>query len=210
MGLCAVAELSASARLGPTGLGVVDRGGARHGLTCDCSDGGSNVRVGEYETVSIFTQEPVRTIRPKDQRLRVGQDIVLAWSGLDVGKSVRRVRGRVAVCLRRVCRRRSSPRRIRSTACSCGRRIRSGGGLPMVGRFWGGRSRSPLLVHGLWGGGAGRPRVEPYRRLCAVRRVRELIHSSAAPGGQLALGRPSRPVCLHNGLFTNPSPAARV
>lgn len=59
----AVAELGgAAARLGPTGLGVVERGGASHGLTGDRSGGCDDVCVREYEAVSIFTQEPVRTV----------------------------------------------------------------------------------------------------------------------------------------------------
>lgn len=45
-------------------------------LTCDRSGGRGEVCVGEYEAVSIFTQEPVRTVRSKNQRLCVGQDLV--------------------------------------------------------------------------------------------------------------------------------------
>lgn len=62
VGFGAIAELRAAARLGPAGLGVVERRGAGHGLTCDGSGGRDDVRVGEYEAVSVLAQEPVRPV----------------------------------------------------------------------------------------------------------------------------------------------------
>lgn len=56
----AVAELSDAARLGPARLGVVERSGTGHGLTCDGSGGRGDVRVGENE--AVFAQKPVRPV----------------------------------------------------------------------------------------------------------------------------------------------------
>lgn len=113
------------------------------------------------------------------------------------------------VGLRGVCSSRST-RGVWSTgssrgSCSCSRRCR--GGPPMVWRFRGGRSRSPLLVHRLrGGGGAGGPRMEPFLRLSTERRVRGLIHSLPAPGGQLALGRRSSATAASSSSPASPSP----
>lgn len=116
VGFGAVAELSdtAAAWLGPTGLGVVERGGPGHGLTCDSSGGRSDVCVGEDEAVTVFTLEPVRTIRPQDQWLCVGQDIVFTWTCPNVRKSVWRVGRPVMVRLRGVCSTSSSNSSARS------------------------------------------------------------------------------------------------
>lgn len=62
VGFGAVAELCAAPWLSSTGLDVVEWCGAGHGLTCNHSGRRSDVCVGECEAVSIFTQEPVRTI----------------------------------------------------------------------------------------------------------------------------------------------------